>query len=212
MKLVKLPPMGSFEVNGYLIISESGSAFLIDAPCGADRVIEAAKENNAEIKKILLTHGHFDHIEALEQLCKKTGARVYIHENDAHKLNDPRANLSALSGSIIKGCENADKVKDGDAIALDELSVKVFHTPGHTSGSVCYMIENMIFSGDTLFYMSIGRTDLTDGNSAVLADSLKRLAEFKGGYDDYRVLAGHGDETSLSFEIKNNPYLGRFDF
>lgn len=212
MKLISIPPQGIFMVNSYIIISENGDAVLIDAPCGADRILNIASQNNAVIKKILITHGHCDHIESLNEIAEATGAVVYIHKNDVSKLTDSYSNLSDnfkpyLRNRNISLYDKAIPVSDNDVITLDELNFKVMHTPGHTSGCVCYIIDNIIFSGDTLFNMSIGRTDMYDGNSKTLLQSLKKLSEFSGNFDDYTIFAGHGETTTLSEEQMNNPYL-----
>ena len=215
MKIIKIPPMGMFAANCYIVISETGNAVVIDAPDSADNIIAEAEKNGASIKKILITHGHCDHIDALAELAEKTGAEVFIHTLDAPKLTDPQMNLSNYFSDVLeKPADHYDKavtVSDGDVITQDELSFKVLHTPGHTSGCVCYIIDDVMFSGDTLFRGSIGRTDMPDGNYSVLSKSLAMLTEIE---EDYRVLSGHGEETSLEREKQLNPFLGGnlFDF
>lgn len=215
MKIIKIPPMGMFAANCYIVISETGNAVVIDAPDSADNIISEAEKNGASIKKILITHGHCDHIDALAKLAEKTGAEVFIHTLDAPKLTDSQMNLSNYFSDVLeKPADHYDKavtVSDGDVITQDELSFKVLHTPGHTSGCVCYIIGDVMFSGDTLFRGSIGRTDMPDGNYSVLSKSLAMLTEIE---EDYRVLSGHGEETSLEREKQLNPFLGGnlFDF
>ncbi len=217
MKIITIPPQGVFAVNSYLVISEAGNAALIDAPQGAERLLAEVNKNGAVLKKILLTHGHCDHIESLAEIAEETGAEVYVHTLDAPKLTDSYTNLSDYFDNYLHGAAGYDKaltVNDGDIITLDELSFKVMHTPGHTGGSVCYIIGDVIFSGDTLFKSSVGRTDMPDGDTAKLLESLKRLAEFKGEHEDYRLLSGHGAESSLSREKNSNPYMNgsMFDY
>ena len=215
MKIIKVPPQGMFAVNCYIVISETGNAVIIDAPERADNILSEIEKNGGKLKKILLTHGHCDHIDSLAELAEKTGAEVYIHTMDAPKLTDSRMNLSDFfSGYLEKPVDHYDKavpVSDGDTITQDELTFRVLHTPGHTSGCVCYIIGDVMFSGDTLFKGSIGRTDMPDGNHSVLRKSLDMLAEIE---EDYRVLSGHGDETTLEREKQLNPFLGGnlFDF
>lgn len=208
MKIIKIPPAGMFAVNCYIVISEKGNAVLIDAPEGADRILSEIEKNGASLKKILLTHGHCDHIESLAEIAEKTGAEVYIHEFDAPKLTDPRMNLSEFFAMYLdapaRHYDKAVTVKDGDIISQDELEFKVMHTPGHTSGCVCYILDDVMFSGDTLFKDSIGRTDMPDGNYSVLAKTLSMLSEIE---QDYRVLPGHNEETALSREKAQNPFL-----
>lgn len=218
MKIITIPPQGIFAVNCYLVISEAGNAALIDAPEGAERILAAAEKNGVKIKKILLTHGHCDHIESLAEIAAATGAEVYIHELDAGKLTDSYTNLSEFFANYLeKSAEpyrGAICLSDGDTVELDELKFTVLHTPGHTSGSICYIIEDVIFSGDTLFKNSIGRTDMPDGDQLALFDSLKRLEEFRGEHEDYRLLSGHGAESTLKREKNNNPFLNgnMFDY
>lgn len=211
MKIITVPPQGIFAVNCYLVVSEAGNAALIDAPEGAERILAAAAKIGVKIKKILLTHGHCDHIESLAELASATGAEVYIHELDAGKLTDSYTNLSEFfSGYLDKPAEpyrGAVCLSDGDTVKLDELTFTVLHTPGHTSGSVCYIVGDVMFSGDTLFKNSIGRTDMPDGDQITLFESLKRLEGFRGEHEDYRLLSGHGSETTLMREKNNNPFL-----
>lgn len=213
MKTVMINSGGIFGTNCYLVISGKGNAALIDAPVGGERIIAEAEKNGASIKKILLTHGHCDHIESLAFLAKETGAEVYIHETDEKKLSDDYLNLSEYFldyyDKPVEHFKGAKKVSDGDIITLDELSFRVLHTPGHTSGSVCYLCDDIMFSGDTLFKMSAGRTDMPDGNSIKLNESLKML---DGLGKDYVLLSGHGDRSSLSNERKYNPFMKGFDY
>lgn len=206
MKIICFQPTGLFAVNSYAVISEKGNALLIDAPKG---VYNQVAENGLRIKKILLTHGHCDHIESLDELVKKTGAEVYINSLDKLKLTDDFLNLSDYFSDYMDCAAphysgSVSDAENGGSIILDELTVKILHTPGHTSGSVCYFIGNNIFSGDTLFCRSIGRTDMTDGSYTEMLGSLKALSELEG---DYTIYPGHNNATSLSYEIINNPYL-----
>lgn len=213
MKTVMINTGGIFCTNCYLVISDSGNAALIDAPAGGAGILAEIEKNGAKLKKILLTHGHCDHIESVAFLAKETGAQVFIHEMDEKKLSDDHLNLSEyFSDYYDKPVEHfvgASKVSDGDIITLDELSFKVLHTPGHTSGSVCYICGETMFSGDTLFKMSAGRTDMPDGNSLKLNESLKML---DGLGKDYVLLSGHGDRSTLSNERKYNPFMKGFDY
>ncbi len=208
MKIIKIISAGMFAVNSYIVISDSGNAVLIDAPEGAERILSEIGKNGAVLKKILLTHGHCDHIDSLAEIAEKTGAEVFIHKYDAPKLTDDYENLSEYFSVYLdapaKHFENANAVSDGDIIEQDELKFRVLHTPGHTSGSVCYIIDDVMFSGDTLFHDSIGRTDMPDGNYSVLAKSLEMLTEIQ---ENYRVLPGHNEETELKREKDHNPFL-----
>ncbi len=205
MKIVRLKPLSAFSTNCYLVISDQNNAVLIDAPYDGEYIVDVAKNNNCQIKKILLTHGHCDHIGAVSEIVKLTNCDVYIHEADENKLSSPVGNLTAFFGlAPVERIREVKTVKDGDKITLDELEFSVLHTPGHTSGSVCYLIGDVMFSGDTLFNLSIGRTDMPDGSYSTLARSLKKLCELE---KNYTVYAGHMDMTTLEFEKQNNPYL-----
>ena len=215
MKIVKIPPRGMFAVNAYIVISEEGNAVLIDAPENGKEILAEIEKSGAALKKILLTHGHCDHIDSLAEIAEKTGAEVYIHKFDAPKLTDPRMNLSDFFAMYLdapaRHFDRAIPVSDGDIISLDELEFRVMHTPGHTSGSVCYIVEDVMFSGDTLFRDSIGRTDMPDGDYSVLAKTLSALSEMS---EDHRVLPGHNEETTLSREKLHNPFMSgnMFDY
>lgn len=213
MKTVMINTGGIFCTNCYLVISDKGNAALIDAPTGGERILAEAEKNGASIKKILITHGHCDHIESLAYLAKETGAEVYIHEADEKKLSDDYLNLSEYFSDYyekpVAHFGGAHTVSDGDIITLDELSFRVLHTPGHTSGSLCYICGEAMFSGDTLFKMAAGRTDMPDGNSIKLNESLKMLDRLG---EDFVLLSGHGDRSTLSNERKFNPFMKGFDY
>ncbi len=210
MKIIKLKPQGMFAVNSYLVVSDKNNAVLIDAPEGAERILAEIEKQGVKLNKILLTHGHCDHIESVAALAEKTGAEVFIHNNDAPKLTDSYLNLSEYFSMYMDEVAHYNHgicVDDGDTIIEDEMVFTVFHTPGHSSGSVCYILEDVMFSGDTLFRDSIGRTDMPDGDPITLFASLKSLEQFEGRFDDYRLLSGHGAESTLNREKMHNPYL-----
>ncbi|MCI7767134.1 MAG: MBL fold metallo-hydrolase [Oscillospiraceae bacterium] len=207
MEIIKLPPMSNFGVNSYIITAENMNGVLIDAPYGGESIITTLMEKGIELKKILLTHGHCDHIAAAARIAKETGAKIYIHKFDEDKLHNDRTNLTQFfSLPPIDPVENAVTVSDGEVIEQDELEFEVLHTPGHTSGSVCYLLGDNMFSGDTLFNGSMGRTDMVDGNDDVMSDTLKMLYEFDRN-TNYTVYPGHGASTSMVEERQHNPYL-----
>ncbi|MBE6839546.1 MAG: MBL fold metallo-hydrolase [Ruminococcus sp.] len=206
MEIRQLAPLGVCQTNCYLVISESNNAVLIDAPEGTDEIL--AGLGDAKLRKILLTHGHFDHIASVAELAEKTGAEVFVHKNDVKKLSDDYLNLSRVFGLPgIKPYPSPTSFDDGDEIVQDELVFRVLLTPGHTSGSVCFIVGDTIFSGDTLFKGSRGRTDLVDASESAMMKSLALLRDFTGEYEDYDILSGHGSSTTLSYEKKTNPYL-----
>lgn len=215
MELFTFDNMGPFGVNCYAVVSEKKNAVLIDAPCNADGIISMMNENGFTLKKVLLTHGHCDHIGAAAELREKTGCEIYIHRNDAEKLTNQNSNLTTYFH-----LPPVDEVKDavilshGDTVTLDELTFKVMLTAGHTSGSVCYIIDDIIFSGDTLFRLSVGRTDMRDGSFSTLKASLEAIAALDEK-PDYVVFPGHGDPTRLSYEKENNAFMqenGGYDY
>lgn len=197
-------PAGILLANCYVIETENKNAVIIDAGGDFEKIKRFLTENELNLKKILLTHGHFDHIGAVQQLSEYYKAEVFIHESDAVMLTDSTASLADSIGSLYKPVEKFTTIKDGDVIKQDELSFEVIHTPGHTLGGVCYKCENSLFTGDTLFKLSMGRTDFPNGSASQLLNSLKRLADLDGDFDVY---PGHNETTTLDFERKNNSYL-----
>lgn len=209
MKIISFPPYGLFGEVCYLLENNS-SAALIDAPGNNDEIMAALNAKNLKLEKILLTHGHVDHIEGLAEIAEKTGAAVYIHPADKPKLSNSVTNLSEYFGlPPVKSYNgNTVDVREGDIIDLNGLPIKVMETPGHTSGSVMYIAGDAVFSGDTLFKGSIGRTDMPDGNNAVMMKTLDKIASAEWELDDYTVYSGHTAPTKLSEEINHTiPYL-----
>ena len=187
--------LGAYQTNCYLVWGEdSPSCVVIDPGYEPETILYEVKKLGKEIAAILLTHGHFDHVGAVKDLAAETGCPVYLCPED----------LSMPAQMTAGPLYYTNTYAEGDFVELAGLSFKVLHTPGHTPGSVCLMCENAIFSGDTLFWGSCGRTDLPGGSWSTIRVSLKRLADLLGDYDVY---PGHGDSTTLSFERKMNPYL-----
>ncbi len=203
MKIVMLS-VGSLEANCYLVASEQGNVAVIDPGAEAGRILEYLKTNQLTAKKILLTHGHFDHIGGVKELMEATEAKLVIHEADVAMLSDGRKNLSAAFGKPYPPMTAERLVQDGDIVTLDELSFTVLHTPGHTPGSVCYLMGETLFSGDTLFRDSIGRIDFPGGDMREMSASLQRLQELP---ENTAVLSGHGAQTTMGREKQYNPYL-----
>jgi len=192
---IKTLPLGAYQTNCYLVWGEdSDTCVVIDPGYAPDTVLDAAKKLGKKIAAILLTHGHFDHVGAVRDIAAETVCSVYLCEHD----------LSMPAQMTAGPLYYTNLYAEGDFVELAGLSFKVLHTPGHTPGSVCLMCENVIFSGDTLFWGSCGRTDLPGGSWNTIRVSLKRLADLPG---DYEVYPGHGDATRLSFERKMNPYM-----
>lgn len=194
---------GSMDNNCSLIIDEkSNQSALVDCNEFSQKMIDMI--GDTDLKYILLTHGHFDHIIGVKSVKEKYGAQVVISKEDEPMLNSSKLSLAAFCNAPQNNVDADIIVKDGDEITLGEIKIKVMATPGHTSGSVCYIAENCIFSGDTLFYCSCGRTDFPSGSPEQMMSSLQKLKALDG---DYKVYTGHNNLTTLDFERKNNPYM-----
>lgn len=194
---------GSMDNNCSLIIDEkTNQSALVDCNEFSQKMIDMI--GDTDLKYILLTHGHFDHIIGVKSVKEKYGAQVVISKEDEPMLNSSKLSLAAFCNAPQNNVDADIIVKDGDEITLGEIKIKVMATPGHTSGSVCYIAENCIFSGDTLFYCSCGRTDFPSGSHEQMMTSLQKLKTLDG---DYKVYTGHNNLTTLDFERKNNPYM-----
>ena len=195
MLKMKQLALGAYQTNCYLVWEEdSPSCVVIDPGYEPDTVLYEAKKLGKEIEAILLTHGHFDHVGAVREIAAETDCKVYLCEQDLTMPPQMTAGPLYYTNTYL----------EGDFVEAAGLTFKVLHTPGHTPGSVCLMCEHVIFSGDTLFWGSCGRTDLPGGNWATILTSLRRLANLTGDYDVY---PGHSNATTLAFERKMNPYL-----
>ena len=202
-------PVGELGTNCFLISARDGETAVIDPGSQPELISAALEQHNLAPKMILLTHGHFDHIGAVQALKERYRLPVYVHEADAEMLSSPEKNGGiSLMGRTISAPWD-ETVREGSRIQLGDLCFRVLHTPGHSAGSGCYETEDLLFSGDTLFCGGVGRTDLYGGSYPQLRASLKRLAELAG---DRRVYPGHGPATSLEKERRQNPYLGNFDY
>ena len=205
MEIYRLKPLSICATYGYIVWGKNKNAVLIDAPDNAEYILSELENRGLMLKKILLTHGHFDHVGAVADLAEKTGCEVYIHENDLDKLSGIGDNLSdSFGGNKVKAYDKAISVKDGDKITLDEMEFTVMHTPGHTKGSVCYIADDIMFSGDTLFARSIGRTDMPDGNTLEMLKSLTKIISIE---KNLKIYTGHTESTTLDIEKQYNPYL-----
>lgn len=205
MNIITLP-LGALATNCYLASADNGDTAVIDPSCNAERISRELEKNNLTPKMILLTHGHFDHIMAATELKEKYGIPVYIHTLDLPMLKDTARNLfdNFPMGESFLPVENAETVEDGEKIPLGNTEFTVIHTPGHSMGSCCYLSGDVIFSGDTLFAGSVGRTDFPGSSFTAMTESLKKLNALDG---DYRIFPGHGPATTLFAERRQNIYL-----
>ncbi len=200
--------VGFLGTNCYIVSNDLDECAVIDPGDSAEKILGVINENKYTVKYILLTHGHFDHIGAVDKIVKETGAKVAIHGNDADMLiHADKQNF--LKGVSTVGAIPATYVSSGEVISLGEIEFRVMHTPGHTPGSVLYFCEDAIFSGDTLFAGFVGRTDLAGGDTKKMKESLGKINEIR---EDYRVFPGHDSATTLMHEQKTNPYLRSFDY
>ena len=197
--------VGPFVTNCYIVGDESTKeGFIIDPGDEAKKILERVDELGLDIKLILLTHGHIDHVGALKEIKEAINAEVAIHVDDA---NFKRYRSSGLVlGLFYPHPPAPDRLlKDGDTLDIAGMRFDVLHTPGHTAGGICLLRDGIVFSGDTLFNCGIGRSDLLGGNHNQLLESIRsRLLVLD---DDTVVYPGHGEDTTIAAERKGNPFL-----
>lgn len=202
---------GPLATNTYAVYgANEGECFLVD-PANAKKALAFLTENNLKLTHILLTHGHFDHILGVANLKEETGAQVLINKSDAAALHDDTENLSTMTSYPVRSVRADRLLNDGEVFEAAGFTVKAIATPGHTEGGMCYLLENerVLFSGDTLFKLSVGRSDLPGGNPQALYDSISnKLFTLEG---DYAVYPGHDSATTLDDERKYNPYMKQFN-
>lgn len=204
LKVFVSPDMGE---NCYFVIDEgTNETIVIDPGDMAEKLCGIVDKYELNVKAICLTHAHFDHAGAAEALKEHTKAPIYICEGEEIVAESPAYNLSAMFGSPFS--VHYDKVlKDGENVSFGSLSFKVISTPGHTTGGGCFYFEKegVVFVGDTLFLMSVGRTDFPGGDSNALIDSVRNKL-FLLPYDTV-VYTGHGQQTSIGYEMENNGFV-----
>ena len=194
MKAYHVVGQAPMYTNTFLLISDAGHGVVIDPAGAAEDYNKILDQEGASLTQILCTHGHFDHVGSAEELKQKWGAKLWCEAAD-------------LEGSQFYPLTEADSgYQEGGTIQVDEMTFTVWHTPGHTPGSVCLLCENYLFTGDTLFAGSVGRTDLPGGSSRQLSESLKKLAGLPIPADA-QVLPGHGELSTFGEELNNNWYL-----
>lgn len=198
--------VGEFCTNCYVLINRpQGNCFVIDPGADAETILDILKQEKTTPCAIINTHAHIDHIGANSTIKEKTGCPIFIHQADSEGLLDNQKNLSMFVG-VEKKILPADRLlRENDELAVGTERIVVVHTPGHTPGSICLLGNNYIFTGDTLFADSIGRTDLPGGDENQLYKSLKKLLETVKG--DPLVLPGHAEPGYFSLIRKTNPFL-----
>lgn len=206
---------GPLDVNTYIVI-KGNVGFVVDPGGDAQEIYSIFQKQKARIEAILLTHAHFDHIGGVAELCRiaskgedgkenpQNAPTVFLHKDELEKIGSYKNMGFSMNANPEKFVPDI-LLKGGETLKIAGLDVKVIHTPGHAKGSVCYVVSNKIFVGDTLFFMSYGRTDFYDGNAKDLKNSIvNKLFALKG---NYTILPGHGEPTTLDFERANNPVL-----
>jgi glyoxylase-like metal-dependent hydrolase (beta-lactamase superfamily II) len=201
---VKTVVVGMLEGNCYLVkCGAGGEGVIIDPGDEGDRIASEVRTMGLEPEAILLTHGHIDHVNAAGDLRRRLRSRVVCHPADRAMVEE--GEVLSLWGLQREPCRVDQEIGDGDVIPVGGSEIRVIHSPGHTKGSVCYMLDSLLFSGDVLFRESIGRTDLPGGSDRDMAETLKkRISVLDPGV---RVYPGHGPETTVQYEITHNPFI-----
>jgi glyoxylase-like metal-dependent hydrolase (beta-lactamase superfamily II) len=197
--------------NGYLLWDDASSlAMVIDPDMTGEVLLNMIKRRELKLDTIVLTHGHFDHIASVNRLLELfPHAKLMVHRLDAPFLADPELNLSSWQGREIRVRQEVQVLEDGDILSVGEETLRVLHTPGHTPGSICLYTPGVLFSGDTLFKLSVGRCDLPGGDMRKLLSSVReKLFTLP---DETKVYPGHGPATTISDERVGNLYLGEME-
>ncbi len=194
--------------NCYLLIDQNTrAAAVIDPGCNPEKILSEIEQHQVQVKYIINTHGHWDHTGANLPIQAATGAEILIHHADEPLLSNPELSLAFLWRRADKAGEADRLLDDGDKIELGQLELSVIHTPGHTEGGICLLCEDLLFSGDTLFRLSVGRSDFPGGDHDLLLNSL--VTKLLPLADDLIVLPGHGSASRLGYEKEQNPFFPR---
>ena len=196
---LKTVPAGVYEANCYILVDEeTKDCAIIDAGGDAGKISAAVESMQGNPKYLLLTHGHFDHVGGVKEICSKYDIPFYISKTDEEYMEKD----NSVFGTLPKA---SGYLKEGDVVKLGSREIKVIETPGHTKGGLCFLIDGKLFTGDTLFQGSIGRTDFIGGDMKEIISSIKNKLLPLG--DDVEVYPGHGPSSSIKFEKMRNPYL-----
>lgn len=199
---IKIINNNSMSTNTYIVSIEK-EAIVIDPVGNMNTILDYIEKNELKVKYILLTHGHGDHIGLVPELKQATGAPIYVHSEDEEMINDSLINLSVHFEKTVS-FKSDYHYDHKDDLKLGEETIKIIHTPGHTKGSVCIQIGDALFTGDTLFKGSIGRTDLYGGDYNTILQSLHKIKTLDL---NLKVYPGHGPSSQLSTECTTNPYF-----
>jgi len=206
--IIKKIVVGPLGTNAYVIGDErSLRGLIVDPGDEPDRIVEEAEAMEMRVEKIILTHGHFDHIGGAGDVRKYTGAAILLHRDDLEIYRYARAQAEMFGFDIDDLPPPDGFISEGDQIRIGDLVFTVIHTPGHSKGSICLYSEGVLISGDTIFQGSVGRTDLPGGSTQQLASSFRRLLSLP---EDTRILPGHGEETGVGIERKTNYFVHEF--
>lgn len=194
--------------NTYVVIDENNNCLVVDPSVSNDGISNYITKNNLNLVAIVLTHGHFDHIQGIANLLAKKIVPIYMHEDEIKFLNDTELNCSRFVGKPFKLDVKVNGVTDGEVLKLLDEDVKIIHTPYHTIGSICLYFQDskLLYSGDSLFKYSIGRSDLPTSNPRQMRESLSKILSLP---EDVKILPGHGAQTSVGNEKKLNPFVTR---
>jgi hydroxyacylglutathione hydrolase len=197
-------PVGPLQANCYVVGGADAACFVIDPGGDGEQIIAHCQAHGLRPELILLTHGHMDHMAAAAALKESGAARVLIHEADREAVEKPHPFWAQMVGGAPPVAVD-EVLHDGQELRLGELTLRVLHTPGHSPGSVCFMAEGVIFTGDTLFAGGVGRTDLPGGSMTILERSLQLIISMTT--PETVVYPGHGPASTMAEEIATNPWL-----
>lgn len=200
--------VGPLEVNCYILAERpSGPAVVIDPGADSERILAVINRHHFYVEKIVLTHAHGDHIGAVSELKRKTGAKILIHPGDAEMLTSAEKNLSLWAGLTVTAPAADQFLNEGDEITIGAVTLKVLHTPGHSPGGISLVGPDFVFTGDLLFAGSVGRTDFPGADAPTLMRSIKEKILPLG--DHFTIYPGHGDSSTIGEEKRTNFFLNQ---